>query len=352
VEQSKFDTTSVEGRVIELGRRQRQLEVRLLALKQLSDIVGGPAAGPPALQPAPSRIGHEALDEELTPIPIQADAPPVIEQAPLPRGESSPDIDGFILRMDRALNVTEQVQVAVLGNLSRSSGVRTERLRGALTLMGLSPEEAMQMRGKQNLVIPNIVLPLSEQNTPFAQALERARQNHGLTLGVRGVVEALPTTRPTPAAIRYSSGFGYRIHPLMGTRRLHAGLDMAAPAGTPIFAAGSGVVRSAGWGGGYGNLVQVDHGNGLVTRYAHLSQMNVTGGQPVGNGALIGLMGTTGASTGSHLHFETRIHGTPVNPACFLLAGDRIGGVQTVPLPCEQPPVWQRKSDEEEDDDN
>jgi hypothetical protein len=364
VEQSKFDSTSVEGRVIELARRQRQLEMRLLALKQLSDIVGATAGGAPALTPAspqsgtptPSRIGFETADDDdghEPPdriIPIQADAP-TMEQAPAPR-EQSTDIDGFILRMQRQLGLADQVQLAILGNLSRYSTVRSERIRSALTLIGLSPEQALQMRGKQNLVIPNIVLPLSEQNTPFAQALERARQNHGLSLGVATIVEALPTLRPTPASVRFSSGFGYRIHPIAGTRRLHAGVDMAAPQGTPIYAAGSGVVASASWGGGYGNLVQIEHGNGLLTRYAHLSQMNVTSGQPVAKGSLIGLMGTTGASTGNHLHFETRIFGSPVNPACFLLAGDRIAGTQTIPLPCDQPPAWKKTSDEEEDDDN
>ncbi len=361
VEQSKFDTTSVEGRIIELGRRQRQLEIRLQALRQLSDIVGLSAGGAPPLAPgpaapgapAPSRISFEAEDDEdLAPISIQAEAPPVIELAPVAPTESSPDIEGFILRMDRSLRSSDQLQFAILGNLSRFSGVRAERIRSALTLIGLSPEQALQMRGRQNLVIPNIVLPLSEQNTPFAQALERARQNHGLSLGIRNIVEALPTTRPTVPNIRYSSGFGYRTHPILGYKKLHAGLDMAAPIGTPIFAAGSGVVLSASWGGGYGNLIQVDHGNGIVTRYAHLSQMNVTTGQPIAKGSLIGLMGTTGASTGSHLHFETRIYGSPVNPACFLHAGDRIAGLQSVPLPCDQAPVWQRKSDEDEDDDS
>lgn len=351
VEQSKFDSTSVEGKVVELGRRQRQLELRLLALKQLSDIVGLPSGAAPAPAPPANRIGYEDEDEgELRPIPIQAEAPPVIEQAPAPR-EQSADLEAFIARMDRALRNVDQMQQTVLVNLGRASEFRTERIRAALTLIGLQPQQILQMRGKADVVIPNIVLPLSEQNTPFAQGIERARQNHGLTLGIRDVVQALPILRPTNPGIRFSSGFGYRIHPIHGTKRLHAGLDMAAPIGEPIFAAGSGVVRSAGWGGGYGNLIQVDHGNGLLTRYAHLSQIKVTPGQPVAKGTMIGLMGTTGASTGSHLHFETRIHGSPVNPACFLLAGDRILGGQPVPLPCDQPPVWQPKSDEDEDDD-
>jgi murein DD-endopeptidase MepM/ murein hydrolase activator NlpD len=352
VEQSKFDSTSVEGKVIELGRRQRQLELRLLALKQLSDIVGLSSGSTPAPPPPANRIDYEESDEhELRPIPIQAEAPPLIEQAPAPR-EPSGDVEAFIARMDRALRNVEQLQTTVLVNLGRASEVRTERIRAALTLIGLQPQQILQMRGRADVVIPNIVLPLSEQNTPFAQGIERARQNHGLTLGIRDVVQALPILRPTNPGIRFSSGFGYRIHPILGTKRLHAGLDMAAPIGEPIFAAGSGVVRSAGWGGGYGNLIQVDHGNGLLTRYAHLSQIKVTPGQPVAKGTLIGLMGTTGASTGSHLHFETRIHGSPVNPACFLLAGDRITGGQPVPFPCDQPPVWQPKSEEEEDDDS
>jgi murein DD-endopeptidase MepM/ murein hydrolase activator NlpD len=356
VEQSRFDSTSVEGRVIELGRRQRQLELRVLALKQLSDLVGLPSGAPAApapAQPPANRIRFEAPDEtDPVVIPVQADAPPVIEQAPATPREQSSDIEAFILRMDRSLRNVDQTQTAILLNLQRSSDVRSERIRAALSLIGLQPQQILQMRGRGDVVIPNIVLPLSEQSTPFAQGIERARQNHGLTLGIRDVVQALPTLRPTNPNIRFSSGFGYRIHPIHGSRRLHAGIDMAAPIGEPIFAAGSGVVQSAGWGGGYGNLIQVDHGNGVLTRYAHLSQIKVTPGQPVSKGTLIGLMGTTGASTGSHLHFETRIHGSPVNPACFLLAGDRIAGVQTIPLPCEQPPVWQRRSDEDEDDDS
>uniref|UniRef100_UPI0013D5985F M23 family metallopeptidase n=1 Tax=Klebsiella oxytoca TaxID=571 RepID=UPI0013D5985F len=84
--------------------------------------------------------------------------------------------------------------------------------------------------------------------------------------------------------------------------RMHAGQDFAAAAGTPVFATAGGVVLSAGWGGGYGNLVQVDHGNGLVTRYAHLSEILVSQGQPVAVGARVGLVGSTGRSTGAHLH--------------------------------------------------
>jgi len=222
-----------------------------------------------------------------------------------------------------------------------------------MTMIGLSPEAVIQWRGRNDATLPNIVLPLSEQQTPFGLQVGRVRQNFAILYGFKPLVDTLPVTRPTSNDVRYTSGFGYRIHPLLGTRRLHGGIDMAAPVGAAIRSAGSGTVISAGWGGGYGNLVQVDHGNGLVTRYAHLSQIDVSPRQPIGRGDLIGRMGSTGASTGSHLHFETRINGTPVNPACFILAGDRILGGQSIPYACEQPPVWNlRGRDEDEDDDS
>jgi hypothetical protein len=368
MEQSRFDQTSVEGRVVEMGRRQRQIEARLLALKRLTDLVGAGQQAPPTLtpaQPAPSRTEHDETeparlwrgDEERpseTPdgrvIRAQFAAPPDVEQAPAPH---SAELEAFIVRLDRALKVSEDAQMVVLDALGRSFDARVERTRGAMGLMGLSAETVLQWRGRNEGSLPNIVLPLSDQQTPFGLQIGRIRTNFAILHGFRPVVDSLPVTRPTNNDVRYTSGFGYRIHPLLGTRRLHAGIDMAAPIGAPILSAGSGTVISAGWGGGYGNLVQIDHGRGVVTRYAHLSHMDVSVGQPVGRGQLIGRMGSTGASTGSHLHFETRINGAPVNPACFILAGDRIIGSQQIPFTCEQPPVWSsRASSEAEDDDS
>ena len=115
-----------------------------------------------------------------------------------------------------------------------------------------------------------------------------------------------------------SSGYGYRVHPIYGTRRLHTGLDISGGSGTPIAAAKSGTVLSAGWRGGYGNAVVISHGDGIVTLYAHQSQMNVSAGQSVGRGDIIGWVGSTGASTGPHLHFEVRVNGSPVDPRPYL----------------------------------
>ncbi|MCB1246927.1 MAG: M23 family metallopeptidase, partial [Acidimicrobiia bacterium] len=121
--------------------------------------------------------------------------------------------------------------------------------------------------------------------------------------------------RPVPGAI--SSGFGPRIHPIYGTSKMHNGVDMNARMGDPIKAAGSGTVILAGVKGGYGNAVMIDHGGGMVTLYGHQSKLGVSVGQHVDRGEVIGWVGSTGLSTGPHLHFEVRINGTPRNPVDY-----------------------------------
>ena len=121
---------------------------------------------------------------------------------------------------------------------------------------------------------------------------------------------------PVPGPV--TSPFGYRIHPITGTSRLHAGIDLDGSTGDPVRAAGAGTVILAEWYGGYGNTVVVDHGGGLSTLYAHQSSLNVSRGQSVGQGDVVGYVGSTGFSTGPHLHFETREFGTPVDPMGYL----------------------------------
>ena len=111
-----------------------------------------------------------------------------------------------------------------------------------------------------------------------------------------------------------TSGFGMRIDPILGTRRLHSGVDLAAPSGSPIVATSAGTVSKAGWNGGYGLFVSLEHGGGLQTRYGHMSRLNVVAGQRVHTGDVIGFVGSTGRSTGPHLHFETRVDGQAVRP--------------------------------------
>ncbi|AFY47521.1 metalloendopeptidase-like membrane protein [Nostoc sp. PCC 7524] len=142
-----------------------------------------------------------------------------------------------------------------------------------------------------------------------AQAKANNRKND--FIGGTGLF-AIPSNAPT------SSPFGWRVHPILGYRRFHAGLDFAASYGSTIRAADSGTVIFAGWYGGYGKAVIIDHGRGITTLYAHSSELYVTEGQTVQRGQAIAAVGSTGLSTGPHLHFEVRRNGTPVNPADYL----------------------------------
>jgi murein DD-endopeptidase MepM/ murein hydrolase activator NlpD len=129
---------------------------------------------------------------------------------------------------------------------------------------------------------------------------------------------ALPATDERVRLPRLSSGFGYREHPVLGRRAMHTGIDIPGPLGTPVQASESGVVSFTGRAGGYGEMVEIDHGGGLKTRYAHLSRILVSPGASVARGETIARMGSTGRSTGSHLHFEVRLNGRADNPLNYL----------------------------------
>ncbi|WP_343527976.1 M23 family metallopeptidase [Sphingomonas sp.] len=136
----------------------------------------------------------------------------------------------------------------------------------------------------------------------------------------KGVI-AIPSVQPVEK-LQFTSNFGIRTDPFRHTAAMHAGVDIPGPVGTPIYATADGIVDHAGWQGGYGNLVEVNHGKGIATRYGHLSKILVADGARVTRGQLIALMGSTGRSTGSHLHYEVRMDGHAVNPVPFLTTGD------------------------------
>lgn len=156
---------------------------------------------------------------------------------------------------------------------------------------------------------------LIQQKVAEARATEeaQAKTNSRTSFIMRGTgIMTYPSDAPT------SSPFGWRIHPILGYRRFHAGLDFAASYGSTIRAADSGTVIFAGWYGGYGRAVIINHGNGVTTLYGHTSELYVTEGQAVQRGQAIAAVGSTGFSTGPHLHFEVRRNGTPVDPANYL----------------------------------
>ena len=123
---------------------------------------------------------------------------------------------------------------------------------------------------------------------------------------------------PVPSTHSISSSYGYRIHPITGNKKLHAGIDIPGQAGDTVVAAESGTVIVAEYSSSYGNYVVIDHGGGLTTLYAHNTSLNVTAGQKVQRGQQVARVGTTGLSTGNHLHFEVRVNGSPVDPMGYL----------------------------------
>lgn len=143
-------------------------------------------------------------------------------------------------------------------------------------------------------------------------ALRSTAKVDGKGAATSGIID---TPNGLPVAARaLTSRFGMRSHPILGGRRMHSGVDLAAAAGSPVAAPAAGVVSFANWSGGYGLLVTVEHGGGVQTRFAHLSRLMVAPGQRVSRGQILGLVGSTGRSTGAHLHYEMRRNGYAVDP--------------------------------------
>jgi murein DD-endopeptidase MepM/ murein hydrolase activator NlpD len=143
-----------------------------------------------------------------------------------------------------------------------------------------------------------------------------------------GVI-AIPSDKPVKMNVEFTSGFGVRSDPFEHGAAMHPGIDLAGSYGTPIYATAEGTVLRAGWNsGGYGNMVELDHGRGIITRYGHMSAVLVHAGDHVTRGEQIGRMGSTGRSTGNHLHYEVRIDGRPVNPIPFMKSTDYVIAMQ------------------------
>ncbi|MFN3452732.1 MAG: M23 family metallopeptidase [Sphingorhabdus sp.] len=222
----------------------------------------------------------------------------------------------------------EARQILFAERMTKVALARTSKAEAAIRQFGLNPEVlARQARSAQG----GLFEPF------FGSAKKDVRDPRFLKLAaslgrmdaMERALAAIPTSMPA-AVMMMSSGFGFRSDPFTGAGAMHAGLDFKGPVGTPILAAAEGRVTFAGFHGGYGNTVEITHANGLLTRYAHLSGLNVAQGQMVERGVQVGRMGSTGRSTGSHLHFEVRLNGQAINPRKFLEANADVLKVQTV----------------------
>jgi murein DD-endopeptidase MepM/ murein hydrolase activator NlpD len=285
---------SIDEVTKDLDRRQKMLES--LSDQYLGDVPDAKAQTPATAKP---------IDEDKTVKTISAMVP---EAAGLARIE------------------VRQIQFAE--NMTKVALARTSKAEAAIRQFGLNPDVlTRQARNAQGGVFEPF----------FGSAKKDVRDPRFLKLAaslsrmdaMERALAAIPTSMPA-AVMMMSSGFGFRSDPFTGGGAMHAGLDFKGPVGTPILSAAEGRVTFAGFNGGYGKTVEITHANGLLTRYAHLSGLNVTRGQMVKRGLQIGRMGSTGRSTGSHLHFEVRLNGRAINPRKFLEANPDVLKVQTV----------------------
>lgn len=240
-------------------------------------------------------------------------------------GEAAKTVDKVSAALPEAsgLAKVEARQLALVERLTRFADRRAAQAARRIRALGLDPN-AMVARLNDRSAQGG---PLIELFGPRKQALDPRFERLGISLARMDALERGLAGIPqhTPASLEYiSSGFGYRADPFTGGAAFHAGLDFKGPIGAPIFAAAAGRIRFVGVQQGYGNVVEIEHGNGLMTRYAHMSGFRTQVGQPVLAGQVIGLIGSTGRSTGPHLHFEVRINDRAVNPRPFLEAASHV----------------------------
>jgi len=269
-------------------------------------------------------LTHRQATLELHATAMSAVADPVTTgsiktPAPLPRGNRQSSISDSLGRVEAALDRVEQRQTLALNQMENRYEGKAHVMRGVLSQLGLKLDTPAAIGG------PFVPVKLST-NESFDRSLMRVNLARADADRLSNTLVTVPVRKPVTGEIDLSSPFGVRMDPFVHEAAMHTGLDFRGDIGEPIHATAAGTVTVAGWTGGYGKMVEIDHGNGLATRFGHLSEIDVSVGQRIRVGQVVGKLGSTGRSTGPHLHYETRINGEPVNPQKFLDAGDKLFG--------------------------
>ncbi|KAB7646450.1 M23 family metallopeptidase [Polymorphobacter fuscus] len=229
-------------------------------------------------------------------------------------------------RMVEPFRQLESQQLALVDKATGAAQAKLQDTQALIRRLGLDPSRfvASSDWNGATSAVGGPYIPVSADAEPRFKDLFLSWKKLN---AMQSAVAAIPAYMPVKD-YRYTSGFGVRYDPFNGGAAMHAGTDMAGAQGEPIYAAASGMVRQAGRANGYGNLVELSHGKGIDTRYGHLSAILVKPGERVVQGQLIGRMGSTGRSTGTHLHYEVRIDGRAVNPRPFLEASSYVLAAQ------------------------
>jgi murein DD-endopeptidase MepM/ murein hydrolase activator NlpD len=265
---------------------------------------------------------EKMVESQVGELPLDAKAGETVSDSHSEAGRTVDKVSAALPEASGLARIAAR-QLAFVERLTRLADRRSQRATQAIRALGLDPDTMLaQLDDKSAQGGPMLRLATSADGSLDPRfrrmGMSLARMNL-LERGLQGIPQVLP------ASMEYiSSGFGYRSDPFTGEGAFHAGLDFKGPYGAPIYAAAKGTVSFVGQRQGYGNCIEVDHGNGLMTRYAHMSAFAAHVGQLVKAGDQIGAIGNSGRSTGPHLHFEVRINDRPVNPRPFLEAAPHV----------------------------
>ena len=327
-----LDQEQFDQKLDQVMRRQSTLESRATALSGIPDTAITGSIGKPATREttAPGPLKPSPISDTVTFV-----APPDREarlesrgpamSAPAPKQYArNGGVDTVIGRLQSSLDQVESRQLATLSAVEETMDSKARRMRGAITDLGLNMAQLEAATPRVAMGGPYVPVKLSASADPFERQLYRVYVSRAQVDKLNRTMALVPYRKPVVGEVEFTSGFGIRSDPFLGRPAMHTGLDFRAATGDPIRATANGRVTSAAYNGGYGKMVEIDHGNGLATRYGHMSEIHVKVGDSIKIGQVIGLVGSTGRSTGSHLHYETRIDGEAVDPQKFLRAGVRL----------------------------
>lgn len=301
------DATSADATAIQLAAKERQvaaMRADVAAIKESAETLA-------------QRL--EGRQKFLTAL-LSGTADPAKLATLMPKQAES--ADARFAEITSPLAALDGKQLAFVGQATTAAEARYKDTEALIRRLGLDSrrfyrQTAIAMGG------PYEAVDQSEADPAFKALFVSWTKVDQLERGLLSVPARMPVNR-----FSFTSGYGVRYDPFNGGAAMHAGIDMAGPVGEPIYASADAVVERAGWASGYGNLVELDHGKGIETRYGHMSKILVKAGDKVKRGQKIGLMGSTGRSTGSHLHYEVRIDGRSVNPMPFLQSAEMLAAVQ------------------------
>ncbi len=343
---------SFDKQVAALALRATTLESRATLVGQLAGRLEGSRQDrtTTAAAPAPGRLGGVVGAKSRvtsTVVDMPTNAAPSSRFAPVP-ADDKPHPEAFLGdgpgRRDevtspsrRLANLTETLeridgsQYAAVAAIDAAARKRTTALRDIVLDAGLSLDRLRPPVQPAGTGGPFVPLDDAATMAPFGRALASVQKDVAEADHLRRAIPTLPLATPVSGSLEISSPFGARVDPFLGRAAMHTGVDFREDYGIDIKATAHGRVVTAGPTGGYGSMVEVDHGNGLTTRYAHMSEILVEVGQSVSVGSVLGRVGASGRATGPHLHYETRIDGEPVDPIRFIKAGERLEALGDTP---------------------